>query len=295
MAGILLVPVPRHQLACGHGGRAKRRDRDGHQPDIAPALRHGPHLLPDLVRHDGHPRHRGEHELRGLPTAGLVHGERRLPATPAQGQGLPSRPQQRHPHADGRGGAADRCVPRQDERAHPALRAGRVHVVHAVAGRHGASTGSATRTTRAGSVSAVVNTVGAITTGIVFAVIAITKFSAGRVDRRGLVPIMVAYFLWVKRRYDMVRAELALPDDELVDLNWQAYNRLHNHVDRSWSRASTAASSARCSTPRRCAPISVEAIFVDVSGEQGRGVPQARGTRPGWASSSPSSSRRIAR
>ncbi len=71
----------------------------------------------------------------------------------------------------------------------------------------------------------------------------------------------------MKRRYDVVRAELALPDDELVDLNWQAYNRLHNHVivlvkdiDRRLVRALQYAKTLRADT--------AEAIFVDVTGEE---------------------------
>jgi hypothetical protein len=81
-----------------------------------------------------------------------------------------------------------------------------------------------------------------------------------------IVPVMVAYFSWVKRRYDMVRAELALPDDELADLNWQAYNRLHNHVivlvkdiDRRLVRALQYAKTLRADT--------TEALYIDVTSE----------------------------
>jgi len=116
-------------------------------------------------------------------------------------------------------------------------------------------------------VSAVINTAGAITTGVVFAVIAVTKFTAGGWIVVVIVPIMVAYFSWVKRRYDMVRAELALPEDELADLNWQAYNRLHNHViilvkdiDRRLVRALQYAKTLRAD--------STEALYIDVSGER---------------------------
>ncbi len=108
-----------------------------------------------------------------------------------------------------------------------------------------------------------------------------------------IVPIMVAYFAWVKRHYDMVRAELALPDDELADLNWQAYNRLHNHVivlvkdiDRRLVRALQYAKTLRADT--------TEALYIDVTGEQAEEF-RARGTRPRWASGSTSSSRRTAR
>ena len=117
-------------------------------------------------------------------------------------------------------------------------------------------------------ISAAVNTVGAITTGVVFCVIAIAKIGQGAWIVVVLVPIMVAYFMWVKRRYDMVKEELKLPENELVDLNWQAYNRLHNHVvilvksiDRRLVRALQYAKTLRAD--------SVEALFVDVSSEEG--------------------------
>ena len=124
--------------------------------------------------------------------------------------------------------------------------------------------------------SAIINAVGAITTGIVFSVIAITKFTAGGWIVVVIVPIMVSYFAWVKRRYDMVRAELALPDDELADLNWQAYNRLHNHVivlvkdiDRRLVRALQYAKTLRADT--------TEALYIDVTSEEAEAVPRALG------------------
>jgi amino acid transporter len=117
-------------------------------------------------------------------------------------------------------------------------------------------------------VSAFVNGLGAVTTGVVFFVIAITKIGQGAWIVIVLVPIMVAYFLWVKRRYDLVAEELKLPESELVDMNWQAYNRLHNHavilvksIDRRLVRALQYAKTLRAD--------SVEAIFVDVSSEEG--------------------------
>jgi amino acid transporter len=116
-------------------------------------------------------------------------------------------------------------------------------------------------------VSAAVNAVGAVTTGIVFAIIAFAKFAQGAWIVVVLVPILVAYFLWVKRRYDMVREELKLPATELMDLNWQAYNRLHNHVvilvksiDRRLVRALQYAKTLRAD--------SIDALFVDASGEE---------------------------
>ena len=115
-------------------------------------------------------------------------------------------------------------------------------------------------------ISAAVNMVGAITTGIVFCIIAVAKVGQGAWIVLILVPVMVAYFMWVKRQYDRVREELALPADELAELNWQAYNRLHNHVvilvkeiDRRLMRALQYAKTLRAD--------SVEALFIDVTGE----------------------------
>ncbi len=117
-------------------------------------------------------------------------------------------------------------------------------------------------------VAAAVNSVGAVATGLVFLIIAIAKFSEGAWIVLVLVPIMITYFSWVKGRYESVHRELALPADELVDLNWQSYNRLHNHVivlvksiDRRLVRALQYAKTLRAD--------SVEAIFVDVSSEEG--------------------------
>jgi len=115
--------------------------------------------------------------------------------------------------------------------------------------------------------AAVINGLGAVVTGVVFAVIAISKFQDGGWVVVVLVPIMIAYFSWVKRRYDLVREQLALPESELVDLNWQSYNRMHNHVvvlvkgiDRRLVRALQYAKTLRAD--------STEAVFVDVSGEE---------------------------
>jgi hypothetical protein len=116
-------------------------------------------------------------------------------------------------------------------------------------------------------VSAAINGVGSVSTGIVLVVVAVTKFTHGAWIVIVLIPMMVAYFSWVKRRYQMVKSELALPETELIDLNWQAYNRLHNHVvilvkgiDRRLVRALQYAKTLRADT--------VEAVFVDVGGDQ---------------------------
>ena len=115
--------------------------------------------------------------------------------------------------------------------------------------------------------AAIINAAGAVTTAVVLAVVAIAKFTEGAWIVVLLVPIMVSYFMWVKRRYIAVRKELALPKDELVDLNWQSYNRLHNHVillvksiDRRLVRALQYAKTLRADT--------IQAIFVDVTSEE---------------------------
>lgn len=115
--------------------------------------------------------------------------------------------------------------------------------------------------------AAVVNAIGATTTFIVQIIIGVAKFREGAWAVLVIVPIIVAYFLWVERKYAEVRAELALPDDELIDLNWQAYNRLTNHViilvkdiDRRLVRAMQYAKTLRADT--------VEAVFVDVTSEE---------------------------
>jgi amino acid transporter len=117
--------------------------------------------------------------------------------------------------------------------------------------------------------AAIVNAIGAGTTGLVQIVIAVAKFTQGAWAVLVIVPIIVAYFLWVRRRYALVRAELALPDDELIDLSWQSYNRLNNHVivlvkeiDRRLVRAMQYAKTLRAD--------SVEALFIDVSGEDAK-------------------------
>jgi hypothetical protein len=117
-------------------------------------------------------------------------------------------------------------------------------------------------------ISALINTVGSITTGIVFCIIAIAKVGEGAWIVMILVPVMVVYFYWVKRRYDAVHEQLRLPAEELVDLNWQSYNKLDNHVivlvksiDRRLVRALQYAKTIRAE--------SVEAIFVDATGEEG--------------------------
>ncbi len=113
--------------------------------------------------------------------------------------------------------------------------------------------------------SIVINTLGAMTTGLVTAVIGVAKFTSGAWIVLILIPIIVAYFMWVRRQYDRVRAELAIRPEEFTDLDWQSYNRMHNHVivlvkdiDRRLIRSLQYAKSLRADK--------LEAIYVDISG-----------------------------
>lgn len=115
--------------------------------------------------------------------------------------------------------------------------------------------------------SMVINTAGAITTGLVTAVIAIAKFTSGAWIVLVLIPAIVAYFLWVRRQYDRVRRELAIRPEEFADLDWQSYNRMHNHVivlvkdiDRRLIRALRYAKSLEADK--------LEAVYVDISGNR---------------------------
>lgn len=112
------------------------------------------------------------------------------------------------------------------------------------------------------------NAFGAVTTMVVGLVIATAKFADGAWIVLILIPLIVTYFLWVRRQYDRVRAELAISPEDLTDLNWQSYNRMHNHVivlvkeiDRRLVRAIQYASAIQADV--------VEAVFVDISGKGG--------------------------
>jgi len=115
--------------------------------------------------------------------------------------------------------------------------------------------------------SAIVNAIGAATTALVLVVIAVAKFQEGAWIVIVIVPLLVLGFLWANRRYRLTGAELALRDNEVANLNWQAHNQLHNHVvvlikgvDRRLVRALQYAKTLRAD--------SVEAVFVDVTGDQ---------------------------
>ncbi|MRR11392.1 APC family permease [bacterium] len=113
--------------------------------------------------------------------------------------------------------------------------------------------------------SLIINAAGAATTLVVTLVIATAKFSQGAWIVLILIPLIVMYFLWVRRQYDRVRSELAIRPDEFADLDWQSYNRMHNHVivlvkeiDRRLIRALRYAKSLSADK--------VEALYIDIDG-----------------------------
>lgn len=114
--------------------------------------------------------------------------------------------------------------------------------------------------------SLAINAAGAATTALVTVVIAVAKFTHGAWIVLILIPIIVAYFLWVRRQYDRVRRELAIRPEEFNDLDWQTYNRMHNHVivlvkeiDRRLIRALRYAKSLSADR--------LEAVYIDISGD----------------------------
>ena len=122
--------------------------------------------------------------------------------------------------------------------------------------------------------SLVINALGATATGIVTAVIATAKFTHGAWIVLILIPTIVAFFLWVRRQYERVRKDLAIRPDEFADLDWQSYNRMHNHVivlvksiDRRLVRALRYARTLQADR--------IEAVYVDIDGD-------AAGFRKRW-------------
>lgn len=114
--------------------------------------------------------------------------------------------------------------------------------------------------------SLAINAAGALTTAVVTGVIATAKFTQGAWIVLILIPAIVAYFMWVRRQYDRVRRELAIRPEEFADLDWQSYNRMHNHVivlvkdiDRRLIRALRYARSLQADK--------VEALYIDITGD----------------------------
>ncbi len=114
--------------------------------------------------------------------------------------------------------------------------------------------------------SLAINASGAVVTAVVTIVIASAKFTSGAWMVVVLIPVIVACFLWIRRQYARVEAELKITENDMVDLNWQSFNRMHNHVivlvkdiDRRLVRALQYGKSLQAET--------LEAVYVDISGK----------------------------
>lgn len=115
--------------------------------------------------------------------------------------------------------------------------------------------------------SMAVNGLGAVTTFVVLIVIAIAKFSSGAWIVLVLVPLLVAYFEWVKHAYVRAAARVALPDDEELEFSYRSHNAMHNHVvllfatiDRRLVRAVQYARSIKADV--------IEGLFIDVTSDR---------------------------
>jgi len=119
--------------------------------------------------------------------------------------------------------------------------------------------------------SMLVNGLGAVTTCIVLIVLAVAKFTSGAWIVLALIPILVAYFAWVKRAYVRAAARVALPEDEELGFSYRSHNAMHNHVvllfstiDRRLVRAVQYARTIKADV--------IEGLFVDVTGDQADAV-----------------------
>jgi len=119
--------------------------------------------------------------------------------------------------------------------------------------------------------SAFVNGFGAVTTFVVLIVLAVAKFTSGAWIVLLLIPILVAYFEWVKRAYQRAAERVALPKDEELEISYLTDNPMHNHVvllfstiDRRFVRAAQYARTIRADV--------IEGLFVDATGDQAEAV-----------------------
>ena len=99
---------------------------------------------------------------------------------------------------------------RRHARADSALHDRRLCVVHAVAGRHGRALAEASRSRW--QTSAAISGTGAIVTGIVLLVVAVTKAHEGAWIIMLLIPIQVVLFRITRAHYNAVAAQLTLTD-----------------------------------------------------------------------------------
>jgi len=115
--------------------------------------------------------------------------------------------------------------------------------------------------------SMTVNGLGAVTTLVVLLVITTAKFAAGAWIVLVLVPILVAYFEWVKHQYKLAAARVALPKSEETEFSYRSSPPMHNHVvllfsaiDRRLIRGVQYARAIKADV--------VEGLFVDVTGDK---------------------------
>ena len=130
-------PVLRRVAARAPGGAVPEPRPDRLLPDGSARLRQRADVPGPAVRDRGDPHARGEHGLRRLPSALVDHRQGRLPAPAARQPWRPARVLERRAGPGGHGRAADHRLRRSHQRADPALRGRRVHVVHALAGGNG--------------------------------------------------------------------------------------------------------------------------------------------------------------
>ena len=160
----------------------------------------------------------------------------------------------------------DRRVPRRHAVAAPALHDRRVRLVHAVAGRHGHPL-AADATSRAGRRSALINGFGAVVTGVVLVIVAVTKTLEGAWIVLLLIPLIVVVFKATRRHYDHVAAQLTLR-------GYAPQRASAQHRDRADRRHASARSSKRCAT-RETLSDDVRAVYVDVDPARDRAAASA--------------------
>jgi hypothetical protein len=141
---------------------------------------------------DGDPRAGGQHRVRGLPAAGVDHGARPLSAAAVHESGRPARVFERHSDSQRAGGDAARRVRRRHARADTAVHDRRLRVVHAVAGGHGDHWRHAARAGLASERG--INGFGAVVTGVVLVIVAMTKAAEGAWIIIVMIPVLVGIF-----------------------------------------------------------------------------------------------------
>lgn len=114
--------------------------------------------------------------------------------------------------------------------------------------------------------SVVVNGVGAATTVLVLAVLAVAKFSQGAWFVLVLIPVLVAYFKGIKAHYDDVAERLVMPLDEVYHLT-----ELKNHVVLLVARVDRRLPHA-IEYVKTLKAASSEALFVDIEGDAGKRI-----------------------